>query len=257
MRVRLIHWNGPEGRERKQQLASLGHDVEFDDLDRLDQRRALRVNPPDAYVIDLSRLPSQGREVAMALRTYKDTRNVPMVFVEGEPEKVQKVKALLPDATFTTWGRLKTSLSKAVSRRVTNPVVPPSSIYSGKPTVEKLGVKPGMRVCVLGAPPGFLGTLGRLPAKASFTAKASADCDLFLVVVRSQHELAAQFVAVARHVDRETVWVIWPKKGSGVRSDVNANVVRAIGLAAGWVDFKVCSVSDVFSGYAFKRRRSS
>jgi len=257
MRVRLIHWNGPEGRERKQQLAALGHEVVFDDLDSLAQRRALRANPPDAYLIDLSRLPSHGREVAMALRTYKATRHVPIVFVDGEPEKVQKVKAVLPDATFTTWGRVKTSLPKAVLRRVTTPIVPPSVIYSGKPTVEKLGVKAGMRVCVLGAPPGFLDTLGALPAKATFTAKASADCQLFLVVVRSQHELAAQFVAVSRHVNRQTVWVIWPKKGSRVRSEVNANDVRAIGLAAGWVDFKVCSVSEVFSGYAFKRKRSN
>ena len=255
MRVRLIHWDGPLGRERKQQLASLGHQVEFDDLEQLAQRRALRSNPPDAYVIDLSRLPSHGREVAMALRTYKDTRHVPIVFVDGEPEKVQKVKAVLPDATFTTWGRLKTSLPKAVARRPAAPIVPPSSIYSGKPTVEKLGVKNGMRVCVLGAPPGFLEALGRLPPKTSFTAKPSPECELFLVVVRSQHELAAQFVAVSRHVDRQTVWVIWPKKGSRVRSEVNANDVRAIGIAAGWVDFKVCSVSDVFSGYAFKRKK--
>ena len=160
MRVRLIHWNGPEGRQRKQQLAALGHEVEFDDLAQPRSEASLAVNPPDAYLIDLSRLPSHGREVAMALRTYKATRHVPIVFVDGEPEKVQKVKAVLPDAAFTTWGRVKTSLPKAVSRRVTTPVVPPSIIYSGKPTVEKLGVKVGMRVCVLGAPPGFLDTLG-------------------------------------------------------------------------------------------------
>ena len=255
MRIRLIHWHGPEGRERKQRLASLGHEAEFEDLEHPAIMRGLRRNPPDVYLIDLSRLPSHGREVAMSLRSYKDTRRVPIVFVDGQPEKVEKVKAILPDATFTTWGRLKTSLLKAVSRPVTNPVVPPSSIYSGKPTVEKLGVKPGMRVCLQGAPPGFLDALGPLPPKASFTAKGSADCDLFLVVVRTQHELAAQFVAVSRYVDRQTIWVIWPKKGTRVKSDVDANTVRAIGLSAGWVDFKVCSVSETFSGYAFKRKR--
>jgi CheY-like chemotaxis protein len=255
MRLRLIHWDSPRGRERKRELLAIGHQVEFDDLDRPAQRRALRANPPDAYVIDLSRLPSQGREVAMALRTYKDTRHVPIVFVDGEPEKVQKVRAVLPDATFTTWGRMKTSLPRAVAQRPAAPIVPPSSIYSGKPTFEKLGVKSGMHVCVLGAPPGFLDSLGRRPLKTSFTAKPSSECQLFLVVVRSQHELAAQFVTVSRHVDRQTVWVIWPKKGSRVRSDVDANRVRAIGVAAGWVDFKVCSVSDIFSGYAFKRKK--
>ena len=112
-----------------------------------------------------------------------------------------------------------------------------------------------MRVCLMGAPPGFLDTLAPLPANTSFTAKAAANCELFLVVVRSRHELAAQFVAVSRYVDRQTVWVIWPKKGSGVKSDVDANVVRELGLSAGWVDFKVCSVSETFSGYAFKKKR--
>ena len=255
MRVRLIHWNGPEGRERKRQLASLGYEAEFDDLDSLSVRRTLRQNPPDVFLIDLSRLPAMGREVAMSLRTYKGTRHVPIVFVAGESEKVKKVKAILPDATFTSWGRLKTALPKALSHRIANPIIPPSSIYSGKPTVEKLGVTPGMRVCLLGAPPGFLDALAPLPPKTSFTAKGAANCELFLVVVRTQHELAAQFLAISRYVDRQTVWVIWPKKGSPVKSEVDANIVRAVGLSAGWVDFKVCSVSETFSGYAFKRKK--
>lgn len=251
----MIHWNGPEGRERKHRLTALGHDVDFDDLDTPQKRRALRANLPEAFVIDLSRLPSQGREVAMSLRSRKDTRSIPIVFVDGDPQKVGQVKAILPDATYTTWGRVKTALPRALARPLARPVVPPSAIYSGKPTVQKLGVKAEMRVCVLGAPEGFARTLTPLPPRVTFTARPDSDCGLFLVFVRSRRELAAQLVAAGRVINRQSIWIIWPKKASGIKSDVDANVVREIGLAGGWVDYKVCSVDDTWSGYAFTRRK--
>jgi hypothetical protein len=254
-RLRLIHWNGPEGRERKHRLTDLGHQVDFDDLEVVQNRRALRTTLPDAYVIDLSRLPAQGREIAMSLRTRKDTRPIPIVFVGGDPQKVAQVKAVLPDAAYTTWGRIRTTLPQAMVRRPASPVVPPSSIFSGKPTVQKLGVKAGMRVCLLGAPKGFARTLTPLPARVTFTARPDAGCGLVLAFVRSRRELAAQFAAAGRVIDRQTLWIIWPKKASGIKSDVDANVVRAIGLAGGWVDYKVCSVDETWSGYAFTRRR--
>lgn len=254
-KIRLIHWNGPEGRERKLRLASLGHQAEFDDLEGPLLLRAMRANPPDVYLIDLSRLPSHGRDVAMSLRTYKDTRHTPIVFVDGDPEKVAKLKALLPDATYTSWGRLETALSKAIARPVASPIVPPPSLYSGKPTVEKLGVKPGMRVCLLGAPTGIRETLAPLPRGVDLTAKPEAACDLFLVFVRSLRELALELQVLARDVTRQPVWFIWPKTASGVKTDLNGNVVRETGLAAGWVDYKVCSVDGTWSGLAFKRRK--
>jgi CheY-like chemotaxis protein len=254
-RVRLIHWNGPEGRERRLFLTSLGHEAVYDDLDGPALGRRLRADCPDAFVIDLSRLPSHGREVAMALRTLKSTRSVPIVFVDGDPQKVARLKALLPDATYTTWGRLKAALPRAIAHAPVAPIVPPSSIYSGKPAVEKIGVKERMQVCLLGAPPRFAETLTPLPAKVKFSAKAERTADLFLCFVRSARELAAHFASLAPVADRQTLWMIWRKKASGVKSDLNGNVVRETGLAAGWVDFKICSIDDTWSGLAFKRRR--
>ena len=253
--IRLIHWNGPEGRERRRQLAALGYDAQFDDLDGPALGRAMRASPPDAFVIDLSRLPSHGRELAMGLRTVKSLRHIPIVFVDGDPAKVVALKGLLPDATYTTWGRLKTALPRALARPVTSPVVPPSSIYSGKPAVDKLGVKPNMRVAIFNAPKGAAEVLSPLPAGVNLSAKAAPDTALFLVFVRSQHELAAQLATLVRAVDRQTVWFIWPKTASKTKSDLNGNIVRESGLAAGFVDFKVCSVDDTWSGLAFKRRK--
>ena len=253
-RVRLIHWNGPEGRERKLRLASLGHHADFDDVDRPALLRLLRGDSPEAFVIDLSRLPSHGREVAMWVRSAKSTRHVPIVFVDGDPAKVAKLKTLLPDATYTTWGRLDLALRRVIARPVTSPVVPPSSIYSGKPVVEKLGIKAGMRVCLVGAPQGFATTLLPMPEGVVFSAKPSAHCALFVAFARSRRELALHFEALAPHFVRQTLWMVWPKKASRVTTDLDGNVVRETGLASGWVDYKICSVDDTWSALAFKRR---
>ena len=252
-RVRLIHWNEAEGRERQLRLASLGHHAEFDPLDGPGALRAARQQPPDAFLIDLSRLPSHGRETALALRSFKDTRRVPLVFVDGEPEKVARIRALLPDATFTTWGRLRTALPRAIAQRPVNPVVPKDQV-SDKPTVAKLGIKPGHKVCLQGSPKGFAAALQPLPANVAFTAKADRSCDIFLAFVRSARDLSAQLSALSQTVDRQPLWLAWPKKASGVTSDLDGNRVREIGITAGWVDYKVCSVDATWSGLAFKRR---
>lgn len=253
--VRLIHWDEDEGLERQKQLEALGYDVSFDSGEAVAfVLRALTASSPDAIVIDLSRLPSHGREVGRLIRGSKTTRHLPLVYVDGAPEKVAATKALLPDATYTTWARLKTALPRAIARPVRNPIVP-GDLLSGKPTVAKLGVKPGNRVAVLGSPKGFVGTLKPLPPKVTFTARAEPSADLFLCFVRSARELIAHLVSLRDAVERQTLWMIWPKKASGVKSDLDGNVVRETGLAAGWVDFKVCSVDDTWSGLAFKRKR--
>lgn len=253
--VRLIHWDEDEGLKRRKQLEAFGFEAAYDFSDGiLVVLRLLRAAPPDAVVIDLTRLPSHGREVARSLRGAKTTRHVPLIFVDGEPEKVQVTKALLPDATYTAWGRAKTAIAKAIAKPVTNPVVP-GDLLSGRPTVAKLGVKPGNKVAVLQSPKGFVETLKPLPAKVTFTARPEPSADLFLCFVRSARELNAYLLSLREPVDRQTIWMMWPKKASGVKSDLDGNVVRETGLAAGWVDFKVCSVDDTWSGLAFKRKK--
>jgi hypothetical protein len=250
----LVHWNEDEGLERRKQLEAFGFDAAFDFGDGIFALRQIRSGPPDAVVIDLSRMPSHGRAVAQSLRSAKATRHLPMVFVDGEPAKVTVTRTLFPDATFTTWGRIKTALPKAIARPVKNPVIPAHHIL-GKPTVTKLGVKPGFKVALLGSPKGLAGSLKPWPAKVTLTARAEPDADLFLCFAKSLHELHAQLLTVARVARRQTLWLAWPKKASGVPSDLDGNVVRTTGLAAGWVDYKVCSVDDTWSGLAFKRRK--
>ncbi len=252
--IRLIHWNEDEGLERRRQLEAFGFEAAFDFGDGALAIRQIQAGPPDAVVIDLSRLPSHGREVGHTLRTRKSTRHLPLVFVAGDPEKVQRTRELLPDAVFTTWARIKSALPKAIAAPPKNPIVPDHQAAWGKSTVAKLGVKPGFTIAVLASPKGWVASLEPWPAKVTFTARPDPKADLFLCFARSARELQAHLLALSA-AGRQTAWLIWPKKASGVRSDLDGNVVRTTGLAAGWVDFKVCSVDDTWSALAFKRRR--
>ena len=253
--VRLIHWNEDEGLERQQQLEAFGFDAAFDVGDGVFQMRQIRADLPDAVVIDLSRMPSHGREVAQGLRSAKTTRHLPIVFVDGEREKVARTQQLFPDAAYTTWGRIKTALPKAIAQPPANPVVPDHHAAWGKATVEKLGVKPGFKVALLGSRKVMADTLKPWPAKVRLTARPEPDADLFLCFAKTLHELHAQLLSVAPVAKRQTLWLSWPKKAAKVKSDLDGNIVRQTGLGAGWVDFKVCSIDTTWSGLAFKRRK--
>jgi CheY-like chemotaxis protein len=254
--VRLVHWNEDEGLERQKQLEAFGFDALFEFGDGLFMARQIKASPPDAVVIDLSRVPSHGREVAQSVRTTKATRHVPIVFVDGEPEKVKKTRQFIPDATFTTWGRIKTALPKAIARPVKDPVVPDHNAW-GKPTIAKLGVKPGFKVALVGSPKGFADTLKPLPAKVKFTARPEADADVYICFARTNPELQAHLLGVRDAGRQQTLWLAWPKKASGLKSELDGNVVRETGLRNGWVDFKVCAFDDTWSGLAFKKRKGN
>ena len=147
--------------------------VEYDEKLSREAARSFRESPPDAIVIDLTRLPSQGRQVATYLRGSKSTRAVPIVFVDGDAEKVEGIRAVLPDAAFTSRGRLKTTLLSAVKNRPVSPVVPKQMMerYAGRTTAQKLGIKEGTKVSVIDAPRNFEVVIGPLPEGAAFSSR--------------------------------------------------------------------------------------
>ena len=258
-RIHLVHWDPADGRARCADLTALGHTAAFlPGLTGTPLMRALRAAPAEAFRIDLSRRPSHGREVAMALRTSPATRQVPLVFVAGEPDKVAALRALLPDATYTSWARLKTALPRALrgagSRPAAPPIVPPDALYAGRSLAQKLGLSAGERVAVVGAPPGFASLLGVLPAGTRLSADTAA-AQRFVWFVKSSRELQLALGTLAALVTTQVAWLAWPKKTSDLKTDLDGNVVREAGLAAGLVDFKVCSIDPTWSGLAFKRRR--
>jgi hypothetical protein len=255
MTLRLVSWNADDAQKRAMVLTQLGYRVSADVLAPPLLLRRLREEPPVAVVIDLSRLPSHGREFGRAVRTQKSTRQVPLVFAGGEPSKVAKVRTLLPDAVYAEWEQIGPALKQAVARPVKDPFIPKAYMdeFAGRSVVQKLGIKPRFAVATIGAPRGFAGTLGDLPEGTRFHAHRGGPCDLLLWFVRTQVELER---GVARVVPAGCpCWILWPKRAANVRTDITQNSVRATGLAAGLVDYKVCSVDAVWSGLLFRWRR--
>jgi len=257
LRVQLIHWNPAEAWERAARLKAAGYEVAQDLPDSMVLLRRLRDSPPAAIVIDLTRQPSHGRDLALALRGYKDTRHVPLLLVEGNPQKVERMRALLPDATYTTWSRIRSALKRAIAHPPEQPVVPRSRMegYAGKPLAVKLGIRARMTVGMQGAPAGLAALLGELPEGARLCEGVEAGCDLALWFVRSRQELQDGMRSIATRLGDHPLWIIWPKQSSALASDVTQQAVREVGLAAGWVDYKVCSVDGTWSGLLFRRRQ--
>ncbi len=125
--------------------------------------------------------------------------------------------------------------------------------YSGTPLVRKLGIKPDARVQYVGAPKEFAALVGPLPDGARLL--SAGTLDFGIVFVKKMADLARKFVALRDRLETNgMLWVAWPKRASGVETDVSENAVRAYGLDAGLVDVKVCAIDDTWSGLKFVRR---
>lgn len=256
-RLHLVHWDPAEGRRHQRALEALGHEVTYlGEVTGPALGRVLRAGSAEIVVLDLSRRPSHGREIAMALRSRKATRHTPLLFVGGDPGKVAAIRTLLPDATYTTWGRMKTAIPKAIRAAPAAPIVPPDALYAGRTLAQKLGIAGGERVAAIGAPRDFATTLGPLPARARLTAAFAAGVDRIVWFLRSQAELRLALGRLTATLGSQVVWLVWPKKTSGVATDLDGNLVRGAGLAAGLVDFKICSVDATWSALAFKRPKT-
>jgi hypothetical protein len=125
--------------------------------------------------------------------------------------------------------------------------------YSGTPLPKKLGIKSGFRVRLANAPAEVRAELR--DALAECEMKAGDLLDFAMMFTKSRVELAKEFSRMAKLLaPAGMLWVSWPKKSSGVASDLDENLVRGIGLDAGLVDVKVCAVTEVWSGLKFVRR---
>ena len=127
--------------------------------------------------------------------------------------------------------------------------------YSGTPLIKKLGIKPGASVLILEAPTGYAKTLGRLPEGAVVAKAPRPGLDFIHVFTTRRADLERRFGALQKALaPAGMLWVSWPKKASGVETDVTEDVVRGVALARGLVDVKVCAVDDTWSGLKLVRR---
>ena len=121
---------------------------------------------------------------------------------------------------------------------------------TGTPLVRKLGVKPGMRMAVLNAPEGFDVTLGgELPEDVAVARRLGGSKDVVLAFVTARRDLERRLGALRAAIAPDgMVWVAWPKRASGVATDVTEDVIRAVVLPTGLVDVKVCAIDATWSG---------
>ena len=257
-RIRLLHWRASEAGNYHQALGQAGYQVEYEEQFRPALMKSWRESPPDAFVIDLSRLPSHGREIAIALRQSPRTRQVPIVFCGGEPEKVQKIRSELPDACYCTPRTILTSLRKALRNRPVDPVKPTQMMdrYKSRTVAQKLGIRESSTVLALDAPRDLNQLLGELPPGVEiFEEEAPNDASVTLCFVQESHSLRPALSRVRGLAAKSKLWILWRKGGSAKRGELTEGALRETALDLGLVDYKICSVDAVWSAMLFARKR--
>ena len=128
-------------------------------------------------------------------------------------------------------------------------VTPSSAGYSGKPLAGKLGIKANTCIVTINAPSAYADWLGPLSDGVAFAEQVDANTDIVHLFVTERAELERHLSALRLALRSDAaVWVSWPKKSSKVSTDITEDTIRAVALPAGWVDIKVCAVTDIWSG---------
>jgi hypothetical protein len=256
--IRLVSWDPDAARERARALKKAGFTVDSSPLRTGGLIGQFRDNPPAVILIDLDRLPSHGRAVAIVVHSGKSTGHIPIVFVGGEEPKVKMARQQAPWAMFTDWPGVAGTLKKALRKpAVAAPGKPYMQHYAGSSLVKKLGFKPNMRTALLGAPEGFEEQLGDLPEGVEFENKIGTQTKMAIWFVRSLRELATETEYLsARLPESASLWIVYPKQTSRFKVDFTQNEVRGAGLDAGLVDYKICAVDSDWTGLKFARKKT-
>lgn len=128
--------------------------------------------------------------------------------------------------------------------------------YSGTPLVKKLGIGEGFEVLLVNAPPEYRALISPLPAEVNFATAANSTTNLVHAFVTKRLDLARLLSSLRKKLPHDAlIWVSWPKKSSKVPTDITENTVREVALPLGFVDVKVCAVTDVWSGLKLVVRR--
>lgn len=256
-RIQLIHWKETEWDLRLERLEAAGFQAFAFDL-RGGNFPKIKRDPPDAIVIDLGRLPSHGRAVAFALRHAKSTRAIPLIFADGPPPKVDRIRQEFPDASFVDWDSVPWAIRAALAQPVRQPIVPKSSsgLYAGKPLSQKLGLKPDQRVLLVRPPSGFPDNLQPLPPKIKFlTRPGRALADLVIVFAKTREELLDQLHRLQDKFPQQGIWIAWPKKKPRQTCELNPLEIRRAASRWGLADYKICAFDADWSGMKFGRKK--
>jgi len=259
-RLRLLHWNAKEAAEDLTILEAAGFQVDYDEAFRPGMLREWRTCPPAAFVISLSRLPSHGREIATEVRQSPATRAVPIVFYDGAPQKVEKIKAELPDAVYCVKSRLKAAVRSAIAHPPKTPVIPTRMMdrYASRTAAEKLGIKAGSTVALVDPPNDFAAVIGQLPPGVEFADEPAPEVAVTLCFVRDAHAVRTALSTLRHHAASTKLWALWPKKSARapISAEITEDLIRETGIGLGLVDYKICSVNQTWSGILFAAKKA-
>ena len=133
-----------------------------------------------------------------------------------------------------------------------------SSGYSGKALGQKLGIKSWSRVKTRNAPAHYLQLLGELPRDVQVSPRVRKPVDIVHLFIVARAQLVAELKRALHDIEQDgAVWVSWPKKSSGVPTDLTEDVIREVALPMGLVDVKVCAVDETWSGLKLVIRRAN
>jgi CheY-like chemotaxis protein len=256
--IRLFHWNITEAEQKTLILKSLGYEVDYEPYPPKALKQ-LRDNPPAAVIIDLSRLPSQGRDIAVNILHAKATRNIPIIFVEGDSQKVQQIKMHVPDAIYTRYDQIDEALRKAFTDPPKVKLIPKTIFEPYKRTslTKKLGIKPNSRLVLVDPPDNFTKTLGKLPQNVTIQNRLSSKSDVVILFAVEQESLRSQIIEIINELPSGgKLWIAWRKQGSETATNVTQATVRKTGLALELVDYKICRIDSEWTALLFTRRKN-
>lgn len=248
-RALLLHWKEAELAGLSSQLSGSGFEVEaYVPVPGEGLKGLVARNRPDLLLVCLDRLPSHGHAVADHFRKRKDARMIPIVFVGGAPDKVEKIRAAMPGCWFTGWGTAVETMQQAISGsappapKVKSQQPPPRGLY------EKLGLKADSEVAVLGAPADLYRLVPDLPFEVFEVDQPGPRTDVTLWFLRSMDEADDGFSWIAARMSRPRIWTFYRR---GSKSGMNWGLISERAAAVGLAQYKILRFDDEWTGVAF------
>jgi hypothetical protein len=246
-RILVIHRDPAEAAARAARLRAAEFDAEPYMSLGSKGFRLIRAAPPDAIVIDLTILPSYGRYLGAMLREQKSLRTIPLVFIEGDPEKTAKVRETLPDAVFAPWAKIGPAIHRAIRRAPTEPLAP---VPWNRPLLAKLGISEGSGVALVNTPKEF-----QLP-KGDWKRATVEAASVMIAFYPNAAALGRDLPMLAGTIRKGLrLWIAWPKKAGTAAADLSMPRVREMAQAYGLTDYKVCAIDEKWSGMVVGKRR--
>lgn len=257
-RVRLIHWKSAESGPLIDILRKAGHDVEYEEKFTSKLLPVIRAAPPQVFVLDLSRMPSHSRYVAAAFRQSPKTRHVPIVFVDGEPEKVALIRGQFPDALFAALAKVPSTIKAAMKLKPVSPVAPGRLFsYHPRTAAQKMGIAKNARIGVIDGPRDYERVIGAVADGVEFVEGAQPDCTMLIWFVTDPDTYIEMLprMRVLLSKSKLRLWVLWKKGGTTRSGAVTQPLIREAGQEFGLVDYKICAVDKSWSGIALTLKK--